>query len=132
MAYHTRSRGRTDRGALGSMTNAKAVGPDELPVELLKLGINHDSTMLREFHRVIKLVWHQREVPQRWRDARIKVCTIRRTGSSAATIAASHSSHTRVKFFSRSSLQGSAPTARRGTCCRKSSVDSAHIVRRWI
>ena len=59
-------------GALGSMANAKAVGPDELPVELLKLGINHDPTVLWEFHRVIKLVWHQREVPQRWRDAVIK------------------------------------------------------------
>ena len=60
-------------GALRSMANAKAVGPDELPVELFKLGINHDPTVLREFHRVIKLVWHQREVPQRWRDAVIKV-----------------------------------------------------------
>ena len=49
------------------------MGPDELPVELLKLGINHDPTVLREFHRVIKLVCHQREVPQRWRDAVIKV-----------------------------------------------------------
>ena len=60
-------------GALRSMANAKAVGSDELPVELLKLGINHDPTVLREFHRVIKLVWHQGEVPQRWRDAAIKV-----------------------------------------------------------
>ena len=50
-------------GALKSMANAKAVGPYELPVELLKLGINHDPTVLREFHRVIKLVWHEREVP---------------------------------------------------------------------
>ena len=60
-------------GALKSMANAKAVGPDELPVELLKLGINHDPTVLRVFHGVIKRVWHQREVPQRWRDAVIKV-----------------------------------------------------------
>ena len=43
-------------GALRSMANAKAVGPGELPVELLKLGINHDPTVLREFDRVIKLV----------------------------------------------------------------------------
>ena len=55
------------------MANAKAVRPDELPVELLKLRINHDLTVLREVHRVIKLVWHPREVPQRWRDAVIKV-----------------------------------------------------------
>ena len=60
-------------GALRSIANAKAVGPDELPVELLKLGINHDPIVLREFHRMIKRVWHQREVPQRWRDAVIKV-----------------------------------------------------------
>ena len=49
------------------------MGPDKLPVELLKLGINHVSTVLGEFHRVIKLVWHQRKVSQRWRDAMIKV-----------------------------------------------------------
>ena len=55
------------------MANAKTVGQEEIPVELLKIGINHDPTVLREFHRVIKLVWHQREVPQRWRDAVIKV-----------------------------------------------------------
>ena len=60
-------------GALRSMANAKTVGQDEIPVELLKIGINHDPTVLREFHRVIKLVWHQREVPQRWRDTVIKV-----------------------------------------------------------
>ena len=64
-------------GALRSMANAKAVGPDELFVELLKLGINHDPTVLREFHRGIKLVWHQREVPQRWRHAVIKVLHIK-------------------------------------------------------
>ena len=60
-------------GALRSMANAKAVGPDELPVELLKLWINLDPTVLWKFHRVIKLVWHQREIPHRWRDAAIKV-----------------------------------------------------------
>ena len=59
-------------GALRSMANAKTVGPDELPLKLLKLAIIHDPTVLREFHRVIKLVWHQRKVPQRWRDAVIK------------------------------------------------------------
>ena len=60
-------------GGLRSMANAKAVGPDELPVELLKLGINHDPTVLREFHRMIERVWHQRKVPQRWRHAVIKI-----------------------------------------------------------
>ena len=114
-------------GTLRSIAHTKAVGPDELPVELLKLGINHDPTVLREFHRVIKRVWHQGEVPQRWRDA-VK----RRTGPSAVAIAAFPSWHTRVRSFPRSSLRDSAPTARRGTCCRKSSVGYAHTVRRRI
>ena len=35
------------------MVNANAVGPGELPVELLKLGLNHDPTVLQESHRVI-------------------------------------------------------------------------------
>ena len=56
-----------------SMANAKAVRPDKLRVEFLKLGINNDPVVLREFQRVVKLVWHQREVPQRWRDAVIRV-----------------------------------------------------------
>ena len=55
------------------MTNVKAVGPDELPVELLKLGLHHDPTVLREFHQVVTRVWREGKVPQRWRDAVIKV-----------------------------------------------------------
>ena len=47
------------------MASAKAVGPDELPVEILKLGLIHDPTVLREFHRVTKLLWYQRKVLQR-------------------------------------------------------------------
>ena len=55
------------------MANAKAVGPDKLPIELLKLGISHGPIVLWELHRVIKLVWHQQEVPQLWRYAMITV-----------------------------------------------------------
>ena len=54
------------------MTKAKAVEPNELSVELLKHGLNHDPTIPRELNQVIKLGWHQRKVPQRWRDVVIK------------------------------------------------------------
>ena len=54
------------------MANVKAVGPDELFVEYLIFRLSHDSTVLRGFHWVIKLVWHQREVPQQWLHAVIK------------------------------------------------------------
>ena len=51
--------------ALRSMANAKEMGPDELPIELLKLELKHGNpNVLSEFHQVITLVWHQRKVPQ--------------------------------------------------------------------
>ena len=50
---------------LWSLGNAKAVGPDSLPVELLYLGLNHDPAVLREFHQVIIRVWREGTVPQR-------------------------------------------------------------------
>ena len=59
--------------ALRMLINAKAMGPDEPPVELLKLRPNHDPTVLPEFHRVIGLVNRQRKVPQQWRDAVMNV-----------------------------------------------------------
>ena len=54
------------------MANMEAVGPDKLPVEYLIPRLSHDPTVLRGFHWVIKLVWHQSEVPQRWLHAVIK------------------------------------------------------------
>ena len=125
-------------GALRSMSNAKAVGPDKLPVEFLKLGIKHRPTVLREFHRVIKLVWHQREVPQRWRDAVIEVLNKKKDGQSAVTIVAFPSWYTRVRSFSRSLLRDSASTARRnllpeeqcGFLPNRSTTDMMFAVRR--
>ena len=59
--------------ALKSMSNSKSVGSDELPVELLKLGLHYGPTDLREFHVVITRVWREEKVPQRWSDVVIKV-----------------------------------------------------------
>ena len=89
--------------ALRPMANAKAVGPDELPVELLKLGL-HDPTLFREFHGVIviKLVWREGKIPKRWQDTVIKVLNKKkRIGKSAGTTAVYHSSPTRERFWRR-------------------------------
>ena len=53
---------------LRSRGNSKAVGPDELPVELLKLGLHHNPTIFREFHQIIIRVWREGKVPQKWRE----------------------------------------------------------------
>ena len=59
--------------AMKAMTNEKAVGPDGLPAELLKLGLQQDRTILLEFHRLATLIWREGKVPQQWKDAVITV-----------------------------------------------------------
>ena len=59
--------------AMKAMANAKAVGPDGLPAELLKLGLQQDRTILRELHRLTIFLWCQGKVPQQWKDAVITV-----------------------------------------------------------
>ncbi|CAM9799616.1 unnamed protein product, partial [Ascophyllum nodosum] len=43
--------------AMKAMVNEKAVGPDGLPAELLKLGLQQGRIILLEFHRLITLIW---------------------------------------------------------------------------
>ena len=59
--------------AMKAMANAKAVGPDGLPVELLKLGLQQDRTILRELHRLTIFIWRQGKVAQQWKDAVVTV-----------------------------------------------------------
>ena len=50
--------------AMKAMTNAKAVGPDGVPAELLKVGLQQNRTILRDLHRLTILIWRQGKVPQ--------------------------------------------------------------------
>ena len=59
--------------AMKAMANAKAVGPNDHPAELLKLGLQQDRTILLELHRLTILIWRQGKVPQQWKDAGITV-----------------------------------------------------------
>ena len=51
----------------------KAVGPDGLPAELLKIGLQQDRTILLEFHRLTTRIWREGKVPQHWKDTVITV-----------------------------------------------------------
>ena len=55
--------------AMKVVANAKEVGPDGLPVELLKLALQQDRIILLELHRLTTFIWRERNVPQQWKDA---------------------------------------------------------------
>ena len=59
--------------AMKAMVNAKVVGPDGLPAELLKLGLQQDQITLLELHRLATLIWREGKVPQQWKYALITV-----------------------------------------------------------
>ena len=48
------------------MADGKAMGPDELPAELLKLGLSDSShEILLAFHDIIVALWTTGEVPRK-------------------------------------------------------------------
>ena len=88
--------------ALRSMAKGKAVGPDELPAELLNLGLSDSSQeVLLAFHGIIVAVWMTGEVPQECKDATIKVLHKKRIGPSVATSGASRWWRILARFFSK-------------------------------
>ena len=116
--------------AMKAMANAKAVGPDGLPAELLELGLQQDRTILRQLHRLTILIWRQGKVPRQWKDAVITVLHTRRaTRRSAETTAAFRSYHTRVRFSLKWLPRDSALTVRRRDCYRRSSAGFDRIAR---
>ena len=55
------------------MSNAKAVGPECLSVELLKPGYQQDRTILLELHRLATFIRREGKVLYEWKDAVITV-----------------------------------------------------------
>ena len=59
---------------IATAMKAKAVGPDALPADLLKLILQQDRTILLELHRLTTFIWREGKVPQQqWKDAVITV-----------------------------------------------------------
>ena len=58
--------------ALQGMSNGKATGVDDLPVELLKGCLDCEDT-LSHFTDILCRIWFEEEVPQSWKDALIVV-----------------------------------------------------------
>ena len=60
--------------AIRALANRKAVGPDGLPAELLKVLCDEgELNTLGKFDDIIVAVWRGGGVPQQWKDAMIKM-----------------------------------------------------------
>ena len=59
--------------AMKAMAKEKVVGPDGVLVEMLKLRLEQDRSILLEFYRLTILIWREGKVPQQWKDAVITV-----------------------------------------------------------
>ena len=115
--------------AMKAMTNEKVVGPDGIPAELLKLGLQQDGTILLEFHLSQPSSGARGKSHSGGKTRSLEYSTTRATRRSAETTAASRSCHTRVRFYLKWLPGGSALTVRRRDCYRRSSAGSDQIVR---
>ena len=51
-------------GAIHSLANEKAVGPDGVSVELFKIALNGDPALRRRLLDIVVRIWREGEVPQ--------------------------------------------------------------------
>ena len=125
--------------AMKAMANAKAVGPDGLPAELLKLGLQQDRTILRELHRLTILLWCQGKVPQQWKYAVITV--LHKKGDKTecenyrGILLVSHAGKVLLKVVARRlgaycEAKGLLPEVQRGFRPDRSTTDMMFVVRR--
>ena len=59
--------------AIRSLANGKAVGPDEVSIELFKITFNGDPALRRRLLDIVVRIWRGGEVPQQWKDAIIMI-----------------------------------------------------------
>ena len=83
--------------AIKAMANAKAVGPDGLPSELLKLGLQQDRTILLEPHRFTTSSGARGKPHSSGKTRSLLYSTRKATRWRAETTAASRSCHARVR-----------------------------------
>ena len=60
-------------GAIHSLANGKAVGPDGVSVELFKITLHGDTALRRRLLDIVVCIWRGGGVPQQWKDAIIMV-----------------------------------------------------------
>ena len=109
--------------AMKVLTNAKVGRPDDLLVELLKLGLQQDRIILLELHRLITLIWRENIFHRVGKTRSLLFSTKPMTRRSAEGIVASCSCPTRVRCSLKEWIGDVAITLRPRACYRRSSMD---------
>ena len=125
--------------AMLAMANEKAVGPDGLPAEQLKLDLQQDRTILLELHRLTTLIWREGKVPQQWKDA--VITGLHKKGDRTECVnyrgisLVPHASKVLLKVVARRlsaycEAKGLLPEEQRGLRPDRSTTDMMFVVRR--
>ena len=125
--------------AMEAKANAKAVGPDGLPTELLKVGLQQDRIILLEFYRLAIVIWHEGKAPQQWKDAVITVLHKKgdktECGNYRGILLVSHAGKVLLKGVARRlsayyEAKGLLPEEQYGIRPDRSTTDMMFVVRR--
>ena len=117
--------------ALRRVANAKEMRPDNLPAELLKLGVRAISRLLATFHGIILRIWQERTVPQLWKDAVIQVLHKKKDSAECSNHRECPMLRMWARFSRRSWPFSLAHTSNASVCCRSHSADFDQVGLRW-
>ena len=122
-----------------AMANAKEVGPDGLPAELLKLGLQQDRTVLLELHRLTASGARGKSHSKQWKDAAIAVLHKKgdktECGNYRGILLVSHAGKVLLKVVGRRlsaycEAKGRLPEEQCGFRPDRSTTDMMFVVRR--
>ena len=125
-------------GAIRSLANGKAVGPDGVSVELFKITLNGDPALCRRLLDIVVRIWRGGEVPQQWKYAIMahhKKKNRTECGNYRGISLAAHAGKILLKIIARRLSEycervGILPEEQRGFRPNRSTTDMMFVIRR--
>ena len=127
------------KDAIRSLANGKAVGSDEVSVELFKITLNGNPALRWRLFDIVVRIWSGGEVPQQWKDASIMVLHKKKDrtecGNYRGILLVAHAGKILPKFIARRSSEycervGILPEEPSGFQPNRSTTDMMFVIRR--
>ena len=126
-------------GAIHSLANGKAVGPDGVSVELSKTTLNVDHALRRTMLDIVVRIWRGSEVPQQWKDGIIMILHKKKDqtecGNYRGISLVAHAKNMLLKIIARHLTEycervGIVPEEQSGFRPNRSTTDMMFVIRR--